>query len=152
MLVQLEFDFSVRLWIFSGCWRQQLRVALVVLLAGNPWAVNCFLSSLPCFSSLSVFPARWYFPYMTTQNMLAVTMRGTTTANTSLQTPMYSFYLQHCNAIRRVHQVSLERSLLLKFLFITCHYTACSILEIYFFPPSYNFLQMEHLLLKEISE
>lgn len=158
MFVQVEFDFWVRLWIFSGCWRQRLRVALVVLLvsqvAGKPWAVNCFLSSLPCSSTLSVFPGRWYFPHMTNQNMLAVTMQGATTANTSLQMPMYnfSFYLQRCNAVRRVHQVSLERFLLLKFLFIPCHYTACLILEIYFSFPSYNFLQMEHLLLKEISE
>lgn len=117
---------------FGGC----CLLLLVSQVAGNLRAVNCFLSLFPCFFTFSSFPAWWCFPYMPIQNMLAVKMQWDTISNTLLQFRCIILIFQLHNAVRRVDWVSLERFLLLKLLFIAWCYTACLILEIYFFFPS----------------
>lgn len=102
---------------------------------GTPGA-ELLLPLLPCFFASSSFPAWWYFPYMTIQAMLAIKMQRDTISNTLLQLKyvIFLFISRLCNAVRRDNQVSVERFLFLKLLFIACHYTTCLILEIFFFP------------------
>lgn len=102
-----------------------------------------WIASYPCFLAFSLSPDfqhSVYFPYMTIQNMLAIKTQWNTISNTLLQLKcvVFLFIFQLCNAVRRVDQVSPERFLLLK-LFIACHYTACLILEIFFFFPLLQF-------------
>jgi len=143
--VRLGFDVVVRSWVPCACRRQRFGVALVGTArcccccrgrARNPRALRCCLSLLPRFPPFSSLPASRDFPHTTIQNMSVVKMQWDTIPNTSLQLRciIFLFIFQRCNAVRRVNQVSLERFLSFKLLFIACHYTACLILEVYFFP------------------
>lgn len=118
----------------AGCWCRSVLGALTLA----PLLFGFLL-----VSSMVVF-----FIHNNSKHVSAIKMPRDTISNTLLQLKcmIFIFIFQLCNAVRRVNQVSLERFLLLKLLFIACHYTTCLILEIFFF--SYNFLQMEHLLLK----